>query len=178
MISSDYGVEKKAIRRIMKYLGKLVIENQKKIKIGGENVIVEIDESKFGKRKYNRGHRVEGTWVVGGVERSSERRIFLKCVKTRNEKTLTKLLLRKVCKESILYTDLWRGYNKLKEHYDHKTVNHSKEFVDKITGVHTNTIEGTWYAVKTFVGKRYFNSRFLKYRLGFFMFKRNYGNNF
>jgi hypothetical protein len=26
---------------------------------------VEIDESKFGKRKHNRGHRVEGVWVVG-----------------------------------------------------------------------------------------------------------------
>ena len=37
--------------------------------IGGDGVIVEIDESKFGKRKYNnRGHRVEGVWVVGGVE--------------------------------------------------------------------------------------------------------------
>jgi len=33
--------------------------------IGGEGIIVEIDESKFGKRKYNRGHRVEGIWVVG-----------------------------------------------------------------------------------------------------------------
>src|SRR5947207_2250924 len=31
--------------------------------IGGEGVIVEIDEIKMGKRKYNRGHRVEGVWV-------------------------------------------------------------------------------------------------------------------
>jgi len=28
--------------------------------IGGENVIVEIDESKLGKRKYHRRHHVEG----------------------------------------------------------------------------------------------------------------------
>ena len=34
--------------------------------IGGEGIIVEIDESKLGKRKYNRGHPVEGVWVVGG----------------------------------------------------------------------------------------------------------------
>ena len=45
-------------------------------KIGGNGVIVEIDESKFGKRKYHRGHRVEGVWVVGGIERTPEKRCF------------------------------------------------------------------------------------------------------
>ena len=34
--------------------------------IGGNGVEVEIDESKFGKRKYHRSHRVEGQWVFGG----------------------------------------------------------------------------------------------------------------
>ena len=36
--------------------------------IGGPGKIVQIDESKFGKRKCHRGHRVEGQWVFGGIE--------------------------------------------------------------------------------------------------------------
>lgn len=35
-------------------------------------VIVEIDESKFGRRKYNRG-RVEGQWLFGGFLRGTGR---------------------------------------------------------------------------------------------------------
>lgn len=45
--------------------------------IGGPGVIVEVDESKFGKRKYNKGHKVPGVWVFGGVERTLERKCFL-----------------------------------------------------------------------------------------------------
>jgi hypothetical protein len=40
-------------------------------KIGGPNKTVKIDESKFGKRKYGRGHPVTGQLVFGGVERES-----------------------------------------------------------------------------------------------------------
>lgn len=42
--------------------------------IGGPGIIVEIDESKLGKRKYHRGHRVEGVWVLGGIERKGQKR--------------------------------------------------------------------------------------------------------
>jgi hypothetical protein len=38
-------------------------------KIGGQDVIVEIDESKFRKRECIRSHHVEGTLVFGGLER-------------------------------------------------------------------------------------------------------------
>ena len=41
-----------------------------KIKLGGDVVIVEVDESKFGKRKYHRRHNVEGVWVVGMIEKT------------------------------------------------------------------------------------------------------------
>ncbi len=32
-------------------------------KIGSKGIIVEIDESKFGRQKYHHGHRVDGSWV-------------------------------------------------------------------------------------------------------------------
>jgi len=53
--------------------------------IGGENIIVEVDESKLGKRKYNRGHKVEGVWVVGGIERTDERKAFIVQVQNRTK---------------------------------------------------------------------------------------------
>ena len=56
-------------------------------KICGPNKTVEIDESKFGRRKYNRQHAVKGQWVFGGVERESGR-TFLVPVPDRTADTL------------------------------------------------------------------------------------------
>ena len=48
---------------------------------------VQIDESKFGKRKYNPGRRVEGQWVFGGIEEES-RKSFLVAVEKLDRATL------------------------------------------------------------------------------------------
>lgn len=53
--------------------------------IGGKGIIVEIDEAKFGRRKYNRGRIVEGQWVFGGVERENKHHQFLIPVAARNK---------------------------------------------------------------------------------------------
>jgi len=118
--------------------------------IGGEGIIVEIDETKMGKRKYNRGHRVDGVWVVGGVERTPERRVFLVAVENRNAETMREVLARHIKERSIIYTDMWREYSWINDsdRYQHHTVNHSIHFRDLQTGGHTNTIEGTWSGLK------------------------------
>lgn len=55
---------------------------------------------------------------------------------------LIEVILRFVKKESIIYTNCWKGYSKVKNYFQHKTVNHSKNFKDSITDIHANTIEG------------------------------------
>ena len=60
---------------------------KKSEKIGGEGKVLQIGESKVGKRKYHRGHSVEGQWVFGGIEEDS-RRCFLVAVEDRSEATL------------------------------------------------------------------------------------------
>ena len=52
-------------------------------KLGGPGKTVQIDESKIAKKKYHRGHHVEGQWVFGGSEEGS-RRCFIVPVKTRS----------------------------------------------------------------------------------------------
>ena len=57
----------------------------------GNGKVVQIVESKFGKRKYHRGHHVEGQWVFGGIEEDS-RKCFLVAVEKRDEQTLPPII--------------------------------------------------------------------------------------
>ncbi len=176
-ITNLTDVSLKVIRKILIYLGKIAKENLNKKKIGGNKVIVEIDESKFGKRKYNRGHRVNGTWIIGGVERTTERKIFLAAIEKRNRKNINSIIEKNIIQGSIIYTDCWRGYSDLQKKFVHNTVNHSIGFKNHLTGVHTNTIEGTWFAIKSFIKKNNFSGRYLEYYLNLFVYFRNEGNN-
>jgi ISXO2-like transposase domain len=59
-------------------------------------------------------------------------------------------LRRHVRPESIIVSDMWRGYLNIENNLDcyHLTVNHSQNFVNPDTGACTNTIEGTWNGLK------------------------------
>lgn len=146
--------------------------------IGGAGIIVELDESKLSKRKFNRGHHVEGVWVIGGVERTAERKLFAVQVENRNSETISQIIETYVHPGSIIHTDCWRGYDCLRQmpQYDHQTVNHSLHFKDPVTQVHTNSIEGTWAAIKGRISKRYRCGDALSNHLNAFIWKRqNHG---
>ena len=108
---------------------------------------MQIDESKFGKRKYHRGHHVERQWVFGGIEEDS-RRCFLVAVGRRDEATLLPIIEKWIEPGTIIVSDCWKAYCNLEKHsYIHRTVNHSKEFVNE-NGDNTNKIEGHWRQAK------------------------------
>ncbi|KAI5150749.1 hypothetical protein ENBRE01_1682 [Enteropsectra breve] len=150
-ISCSLRCSRKTVQRVIRFLNDKTEEvfNKMASQIGRENTIVEIDESKLGKRKYNKGHRGEGVWVFVMVERTPERRILLFTVKDRTAQTLTEKMIKYVSEDATIYSDCWKGYNKLCEYfYKHMTVNHTLFYKDPITAVHTNTIEGCWSGVK------------------------------
>lgn len=155
---------------------RLVLENADECyeKIGGEGVIVEIDETKLGKRKYHKGHKVEGAWVIGGIERTKEKKCFFVHVDDRSAKTIGELINKYVLTGSIIYSDCWRGYKKpcLDLGFKHYTVNHTKYFKDPITSVHTNTIEGMNNSLKTEIPARNRNNKSIKKNIVFYMWRR------
>ena len=74
--------------------------------MGGPNKIVEIDEAKFGKRKYNRGRRIPGVWVFGAIERDI---IATKCVlitvQNRSKKTLIEEIKKHILPGTTIISD-------------------------------------------------------------------------
>lgn len=115
-------------------------------RIGGQDIVVQVDEALIGRRKYNRGRVVQGTWVIGMIDESGEIRLEI-CAR-RDANTLGDIVSRHVQPGSIVHTDCWRGYQQLTDRgFVHHQVNHSQEFVAP-DGTHTQRIEAQWRAIR------------------------------
>ncbi|CAF1145762.1 unnamed protein product, partial [Brachionus calyciflorus] len=68
----------------------------------------------------------------------------------REAKTLLEIIYNTCREGSIIYSDCWSSYNKIKEikNFKHKTVNHSYNFIDPNSGACTNKIESFWHSCK------------------------------
>jgi IS1 family transposase len=147
--------------------------------IGGPGIVVEMDETKMGKRKYHKGHRVEGVWVVGGVEKTPARRVFLVVVEDRSMKTMQEIVSKNIASGSTIRTDMWKSYGFLDKDpaFIHEVVNHSECLKDPITGVNTNTIEGTWSGLKRKIDARYRVKKGMEGHLVEFIWRRKHAGN-
>ena len=120
--------------------------------INGQSMFVEVDESYFFHRKYHRGQRRRGKWVVGLVERGSGR-CWLEVVVRRDALTLERIITAHVLPGTTVVTDAWRGYQNVgmmnNGIYQHAVIVHANEFVDPVhSEIHTETIEGLWMLAK------------------------------
>lgn len=168
------GVSKPTICRWAEFLRHIIFDSMmtNSEKLGGPGKIVEIDESKFGRQKYHRGHHVEGQWIFGGYEVGSGK-IFLIPVPNRTESTLVPLIKEWILPGTTIRSDCWAAYRCLEnEGYIHETVNHSLHFKDPNTGCHTNHIESTWrHAKQTLPGCNCRREFYAGY-LAFYMFNK------
>ena len=130
------------------------------------------------KRKYNRGRRVLGKWILDGYCRTSRQCFLEECTgNKRDHHTLLRLIKKNVAPGTIILTDKWKAYNQLSRHgYTHLTVNHRTGFVDPLTGTHTNTCEGMWFHAKKHMlrgcGRTRTDSSALHLALSTFMWKK------
>lgn len=109
---------------------------------------VEVDETYIGGRKHGkRGRGAEGKSTVFGM---AQRKGDVSATVTPNLKSATiyPIIKEHVTPQSMIYTDEFPAYGRLKGHgYNHKKVHHvSKVWV--AGNAHTNTIEGFWSLLK------------------------------
>ena len=118
----------------------------------GQPIVVEIDESYFFRRKFNRGRRVNGLWVFGAIERDSGR-CMMEVVLDRTAQTLQSLIQQWCLPGTHIISDGWAVYNNLAQLnggvYLHDVVVHQQNFVDPLhPEVHTQNVENLWMHAK------------------------------
>ena len=105
-------------------------------------------------------------WAVGiWRDRGGQSKMLLSCSGQEGRSNFAADNSRKIEPGTVIVSDCWAAYKKLEQHgYTHRTVNHSKEFVNE-DGQHTNKIEGHWRQAKaklpTFGVRKYFFSSYL-----------------
>ncbi|KAG8239541.1 hypothetical protein J437_LFUL019260 [Ladona fulva] len=108
----EVGLHRQTVGKIVQAFRELICVwlQEESSQIGGPGHVVEIDESAFGRRKYNRGRQVRTRWVLGGIDRDT-RETFLCVVDRRDAATITEAIERYVKKGSIIETGMWSSSN-------------------------------------------------------------------
>lgn len=126
-------------------------EPEDEIKIGGEDIRVQLDETAIcnGMIISNPSSTydvIPGVqWILGGVVEGNCREFFMEIVPNRRADTIEDLLKRRVKTGTVCITDGYPSYPSAVKNFGsiHEVVNHSIGFVNP-QGGHTNQIENLW----------------------------------
>ncbi|KAI5152406.1 hypothetical protein ENBRE01_2805 [Enteropsectra breve] len=115
-------------------------------------MIVQIDETMLNHAaKNHRGHSpLNKTHALIIVECSSRaRRIYACVISDKKAETLIPIILSQVASNSKIYTDEHHSYSRLDELFaEHCTVCHKYEFINRLAGVNTQTVDLLNNAIK------------------------------
>ncbi len=144
--------------------------------LGGQNKVVEADETYIGGKAKNRafGPPPKNEAVVALVERDGSVRSFH--VESVNAKTLRPILVAQIDRASFLMTDESAVYTKTgREFKGHGTVNHSIKKYVRGNFYHSNTVENYFSILKRGINGNYqwVSAKHLKRYLGEFDFRYN-----
>ena len=79
------------------------------VTIGGPGCTVEIDETMYSRRKYNRGRIYPEQWVFGGICRETGK-CFLYAVQNRTRETLFECITANILPGTTIISDCWKAY--------------------------------------------------------------------
>ena len=158
--SGDYNdtlMSSKTLRKFYNYFCHIICKDylKTKVKIGGPNDIIEIDESLCGKMKFGRGDRSKRrrAWVFGGVSRATGQAFAAICPNNKRTKaSLYPIIQANIIPGSMIYIDGWRAYRKIPTlGFQHRWLDHTKYYVHPTDrSLNTNMIEGMWGTMKRF----------------------------
>lgn len=140
-------------RRIRVKASQELIHTPDLFRFGGVGYPVQIDESVISKRKFNRGRLRRQQWVFG-IYDVNRKYGYVRLVRDRKRRRLWPIIRRYVAPGTTIASDEWRAYIGIQHMwgvnppYVHMTVNHSRWFVDPVTGTNTQAVESYWSRVK------------------------------
>ena len=110
---------------------------------------------------------------------SSSDNAFLIEVLSGDAATLRPIVRRHIRPDTRIFSDEWHAYNAIQTqvgiNYGHRTVNHSRHFVDPNSGAHTQNVESMWASCKRlFRSLNVMHSRLPDTYFPEFMWRRQY----
>ena len=102
---------------------------------------IEVDESLFNRRKNHQGHQLPQQCVSGGIFWETHG-CFIYTIPDKEALILLPIMQGSTWPCFTIISDLWATYECIQAtSHIHLTVNHTFEFVDPVTGNHTQNVE-------------------------------------